>query len=171
METPDGEEGSVDDTLDAHELDRSHRAGIATNREDRRRSLDALHAVESSAANAAPGREDEWVAYVRSALGALQDALSTQALHSAGSDSPLTDIEMEEPRLRNRVIQLRRRYEDLQQRIAELHSQLDASGPDGIDIADVRRRLERLAGELRYQRAREADLVYEAYTLDLGAGD
>ena len=161
----------MDGTLDAHELDRSQHAAIATNREDRRRSLDALHEVESSAANAAPGREGEWVAYVRGALGVLEEALSTQALHSAGSDSPLTDIEVQEPRLRNRVVQLRRRYEDLQQRLAELRSQLDVSGPEGIDIADVRRRLERLAGELRYQRAREADLVYEAYTVDLGAGD
>jgi hypothetical protein len=161
----------VDDTLDARELDRSQHAAIATSREDRRRSLDALHQVESSAANAAPGREREWVSSVHRALEALEAALTTQTLHSAGSDSPLTDIEVQEPRLRNRVVQLRRSAEDLQQGIVELRSQLDTSGPDAIDVADVRRRLERLAGELRYQQARETDLVYEAYTVDLGTGD
>jgi hypothetical protein len=48
---------------------------------------------------------------------------------------------------------------------------LDESEPDEIDVADVRRTLDQLGTELRYLRAREADLVYEAYTVDLGAGD
>jgi hypothetical protein len=84
----------------------------------------------------------------------------------------LSDIEQEEPRLRNRVMQLRQHYSVLHRRVGELRSQLtDPTAPEGVDFTDVRRRLERLAAELRYQQAREADLVYEAYTVDLGAGD
>jgi hypothetical protein len=68
-------------------------------------------------------------------------------------------------------VQLRRRYADLEQRIADMRSQLDSSGPPPGDVADIRRRLEDIAAELRYLQAREADLVYEAYAVDLGAGD
>ncbi|HEU5309526.1 MAG TPA: hypothetical protein VFW97_19550 [Acidimicrobiia bacterium] len=161
----------MDDTIDAIETDVARSEAVATNRTDRKRSLDALHQVEFSAATAGPGREIDWVSDVRGALGALEDALAVQAQNSAVSDSPLSDIEVEEPRLRNRVVQLRQRYADLRQRVGELRSQLDATAPESLDLADVRRRLEALAGELRYQRAREADLVYEAYSVDLGAGD
>ena len=161
----------MDDTIDAAQTDVARSEAVAMNRADRKRSLDALHQVEFSAATAAPGRAIDWVSDVRGALGALEDALAVQAQNSAVSDSPLSDIEVEEPRLRNRVVQLRQRYADLRQRVAELRSQLDAPAPESLDVADVRRRLEGLAGELRYQRAREADIIYEAYSVDLGAGD
>jgi septal ring factor EnvC (AmiA/AmiB activator) len=150
--------------------DSTQREAISTNRADRERSLDALHALESCAANAAPGRETDWLAPVRAALEALENALDEQEQNSAVSHSTLSDIEHEDPRLRNRVVQLRRRHRELQLRVGELLSQLDELSTS-IDFADIRRRLERLAAELRYQQAREADLVYEAYTVDLGAGD
>jgi septal ring factor EnvC (AmiA/AmiB activator) len=162
----------MDETISARTLDRPQRKAIATNCTDRKRSLDALHVLEFCATTAAPGRETDWLARVRAALEALDDALGEQERNSAVSDSTLSDIEQEEPRLRNRVIQLRRRHRDLHLRVRELRSQLDEStASEGIDFADIRRRLERLAAELRYQQAREADLVYEAYTVDLGAGD
>ena len=162
----------MDEASSARTLDRIQQQSIATNRADRKRSLDALHALEVCAATAAPGRETDWRSRVRAALESLEDALGEQAQHSAVSDSTLSDIEQEEPRLRNRVIQLRQHYSGLYRRVSELRSQLDEpTASDGIDFADIRRRLERLAAELRYQQAREADLVYEAYTVDLGAGD
>jgi septal ring factor EnvC (AmiA/AmiB activator) len=165
-------EGPMDDTSSARALDTTQRDAIATNRTDRKRSLDALHVLEACAATAAPGRETDWLARVRAALEALEDALDEQAQNSAVSESMLSDIEQENPRLRNRVMQLRRRHRELQLRAGELRVHLDESpASEGIDFADIRRRLERLAAELRYQEAREADLVYEAYTVDLGAGD
>ncbi len=162
----------MDQTISAGTLSKSQKQAIAFNRADRRRSLDALHEVELCAAAPAPGRETDWLSRVRAALQALGDALGEQEHNSALSDSALSDIEQEEPRLRNRVIQLRRHYGDLGRRVSELRWQLEVpTAPEGIDFADTRRRLERLAAELRYQQAREADLVYEAYTVDLGAGD
>jgi septal ring factor EnvC (AmiA/AmiB activator) len=162
----------MDDTSSARTLVRTQQEAIATNRTDRKRSLDALHVLEFCAATAAPGRETDWLARVRAALEVLEGALGEQEQHSALSDSTLSDIEQEEPRLRNRVIQLRRRHRDLHLRVGELRSQLEEStASEGIDFVDIRRRLERLAAELRYQQAREADLVYEAYTVDLGVGD
>jgi hypothetical protein len=162
----------MDDTSSARTLVRTQQEAIATNRTDRKRSLDALHVLEFCAATAAPGRETDWLARVRAGLEVLEGALGEQEQNSALSDSTLSDIEQEEPRLRNRVIQLRRRHRDLHLRVGELRSQLEEStASEGIDFVDIRRRLERLAAELRYQQAREADLVYEAYTVDLGVGD
>jgi hypothetical protein len=149
----------------------STQQSIDTSRTDRTRSLDALHRLEFSAATAAPGRESDWLSHVRDALRTLSEALDEQERNSAVSDSPLSGIEHEEPRLWNRVVQLRARYRDLASRVSELRTQLDSPTREAIDVSDIRRRLERIAAELRYQHAREADLVYETYTVDLGGGD
>jgi small-conductance mechanosensitive channel len=160
----------LDEPNPAQDLDPTEHS-IATSRTDRTRSLDALHRLESFAATAAPGRETDWLSHVRDALRALDAALDEQERNSAVSESPLSGIEHDEPRLWNRVVQLRERYRDLASRVSELRTQLDSPTRDGIDVADIRRRLERVAAELRYQQSREADLVYEAYSVDLGGGD
>lgn len=159
--------GSVDERT----LKAAHRGTIAANRADRKRSLDALHQVEHFAGAAATGREQAWTADIGDALAVLEAALSEQGRNSGASDSPLSDIEAQEPRLRNRVTQLRQRYADLERRIEELRGQLDTTPGGSADVTDTRHRLENLAAELRYLRAREADLVYEAYSVDIGAGD
>jgi len=157
--------------VDEMTLRTGQREALIANRADRRRSLDALRQVEHVAGAAATGREEAWSADIGDALNALEAALGEQGRHSGESDSPLSDIEVQEPRLRNRVTQLRQRYGDLERRIEELRSQLDTSAGACADVDDTRHRLENLAAELRYLRAREADLVYEAYSVDIGAGD
>ncbi|HEX5094778.1 MAG TPA: hypothetical protein VFX21_02135, partial [Acidimicrobiia bacterium] len=69
------------------------------------------------------------------------------------------------------IVQLRRQYRDLTDAVRDIRMVLDDSEPDAIDVPDIRRNLDQLATELRYLRGRETDLVYEAYTVDLGAGD
>jgi hypothetical protein len=46
--------------------------------------------------------------------------------------------------------------------IAALRSELE-DAPADIDVADLRQRLAWLLTALRHQRARESDLIYEAY--------
>ncbi len=81
------------------------------------------------------------------------------------------DIEVAQPRLHRRIDALRHQYRELADAVRDLGLVLDDSDPESIDVADVRRTLDQLATELRYLRARETDLVFEAYTVDLGAGD
>jgi len=145
---------------------------VDSSRADRERSLDALHTLEIHAGRAAPGREHDWLADVHRAIAALERALTIQECNSAPDEGLLSAIERDEPRLRRRVEELRQRYRAVNDDVAALSRQLHAISPtDTIDVADIRQTLERIAGELRYQRARETDLVYEAYALDLGEGD
>jgi hypothetical protein len=147
-------------------------ANVDTSRVDRERSLDALQALEIFAGRAAPGREVDWLADMDGAIGALERALTIQAANSNPDEGLLSAIERDEPRLRSRVAELRQRYGAVNDDVAALSRQVHARGEtDTIDVTDIRQSLERIAAELRYQRARETDLVYEAYAVDLGEGD
>jgi hypothetical protein len=141
---------------------------LTTKRADRARSLGALQHVERRAGAASQGREGEWLDELRSSAYGLEVALSRER----SDDTDLfDDIERIEPRLHNRVRQLRRQYRDLADAVRDIRIVLDESEPATIDVDDLRRTLDQLANELRYLRARETDVVYEAYTVDLGAGD
>lgn len=144
---------------------------LAENRADREHSLLALHDLELRAGSPAPGREAQWLGEVLHALDALDETLARQHENSAEGDSILSDIQRDQPRLHNRVVQLRRDSRDVHEAVSRLHTQLEATPPDAIHFSDVRQQLDRVATELRYQRAREADLIYEAFNIDLGAGD
>lgn len=160
----------MDDTLRRTPL-QGDSAALAENCTDRNHSLDALQELELRAGAPAPGREAEWLTHVVHALDALERMLATQHENSADDNSVLSEIQRTQPRLHNRVVQLRRDYRDLNESVTRLHTQLGATPPDEIHFADVRQRLDRVATELRYQHAREADLLYEAFNVDLGAGD
>ena len=147
-------------------------SNVNTSRTDRERSLDALHALELHAGSAAPGREHDWLNEVHNAITTLEFALTIQEGNSAPGEGLLSAIEHDAPRLQRRVTELRQRYRAIQAGVAALGKQLNTIQPaDTIDITDIRQKLERIASELRYQRARETDLVYEAYAVDLGEGD
>jgi len=163
-------EAAMDDTLRRATLPDDSLA-LAENRTDRERSLHALQELELRAGSPAPGREAEWLSQVLRALDALETMLAAQHQNSADDASILSDIQRDQPRLHNRVVQLRRDYRDLHEAVGRLRTELEATPPDEIRSADVRQRLDRVATELRYQRAREADLIYEAFSIDLGAGD
>jgi len=74
----------------------------------------------------------------------------------------LSDIARTQPRLRNRVRGLRVTYQHLCDRIDALARELSDTGDD-VDVGDLRHRLAAVLTEIRSQRARESDLVYEAY--------
>ena len=141
---------------------------LTTKRADRARSLDALRGVEQRAGAAGPGREEAWLDALRASAFELEVALTVERSDGNGL---FDDIERAEPRLRHRIVRLRNQHRDLADAVHTLRVTLEESESHDLDVADVRRTLDQLATELRYLRAREADLVYEAYNVDLGAGD
>ena len=130
---------------------------------DQDRTLAAMHDVEDALGAAAPGRESSWRAEVLEALAVLDDATAEEYTNATKPDSLLSDIKRTQPRLRTRVRGLRTQYEQVRQTIISVRAELAKPDDDGTDVADVRQRLAWLLTALRHQRARESDLIYEAY--------
>jgi hypothetical protein len=141
----------------------SQRAGRDARRADQDRTLAAMHELERALGAAAPGRESSWREAVRSALVVLDEVTDDEYANAASPDSLLSDIKRTQPRLRTRVRGLRIQYGHLRQTIASMRAELAKPDDDGTDYADVRQRLAWLLTALRHQRARESDLIYEAY--------
>lgn len=143
-------------------------------RAGRNASRDALEVLEDALAAPTPGREHDWRNKVIDALNQLIATLETQSELDLGDNSLLTEIGNEDPRLLPRIRRLHHEHQDLRTSAASLHAQMAGSGDDSpadIDTADIRDRLAALGQRFRQHRAREADLVYEAVNIDLGAGD
>ena len=139
---------------------------------DRNVSLDALHVLEAALAEPAPSRHPQWTNRVRVGLEALQNALDAQASGDNEASSLLSEIVVDEPRLLPRIERLRRQHSELRDRTQTILDELDAqTDHDHLDVADIRDRIAELARRLRHHRAQEADLIYEAVNINLGAGD
>jgi hypothetical protein len=139
------------------------RAQLQTRRDDQDRTLEAINQLEAALAAAAFGRQAPWHDTVVAALGALDAAMVEEQSNSDDpAESLLSDIERTQPRLGHRIRGVRAQYRELRQRIGALHRAL-TTDDDDIDISDLRDRLAWLLTALRHQRARESDLIYEAY--------
>jgi TolA-binding protein len=141
----------------------SQRTRIEHHRLDQDRTLLAMHDLEAALGAAAPTREARWRADVLGALTVLGEATQHEAQNAARPDSLLSDVAFNQPRLRNRVRRLRTQYRQLQDSIESLQREFTETDEAVVDFADIRQRLAWLLTGLRHQRARESDLIYEAY--------
>ena len=141
----------------------SQRAQIDRRQIDQDRTLLAIHELEEALGTAAPAREKRWQEAVLQALSVLDEATRDEARNAEQPDSLLSDIAFNQRRLRNRVRALRAQYRQLSQSIDALRGELKQSDDAAVDFADIRQRLAWLLTALRHQRARESDLIYEAY--------
>lgn len=137
-------------------------SAMSTRQADQDRTLAAMHDLEDALAAAGPGREGPWSEAVRAALDILSDVATQEEANAAEPDSLLSDIARNQPRLRHRVHGLRAQYRQVRDTIDVLRPELERD-PASIDVADLRQRLAWLLAALRHQRARESDLIYEAY--------
>ena len=139
------------------------RSGLDSRRSDQDRTLEAVHRLETALADAAPGREPAWREAVLHTLEELDAATTEEAENAKSPDSLLSDLARNQPRLRNRARALRLQYAKVHDTIASLREELEANEGHDVDYADVRQRLGWVLVSLRHQRARESDLIYEAY--------
>jgi hypothetical protein len=151
--------------------DSARGGSVEASRTDRQRSLDAMHVLESMAGSAATGREQAWRTEVVAALLALSDAIAEQQLSYDDPAGLLAELAVEHPRLRTWIRQLRRQWHDLAATTTALADRLSEADDAAWNPADVREQLRWLMTALHHHRAREADLVFEALTVDLGVGD
>jgi hypothetical protein len=147
----------------SHRLSEQQRSGLEERQTHQGRTLDAMHQLEAALSEAAPGREQEWRESVLEAVVVLETATSEEKQNAERPDSLLSDLAHNQPRLRNRARALRIQYQKLCENLSSLRHELEQQHDSGVDYADVRQRLGWALMALRHQRARESDLIYEAY--------
>ncbi len=145
------------------EFSESQREQLKGRRADQDRTLAAIQRLEEALGTAAPGREAAWRGEVLAALAVLDEATASEEENARRPDSLLADIRRTQPRLRPRVRGVQVQYGQLRDRITALRQELGDEGELFTDFADVRLRVASLLTAFRHQRARESDLIYEAY--------
>ena len=139
------------------------RSGLDARQSDQDRTLEAMHRLEAALSEAAAGREGPWCVSVLEALSVLKEVTTEEAENARRPDSLLSDLARNQPLLRNRARAVRLQYEKVCDTIDSLRQELEERGDTAVDYADVRQRLGWVLTALRHQRARESDLIYEAY--------
>jgi hypothetical protein len=143
---------------DSLEQARVHRAGLRA----------AIGRVERALSMPAPGRADVWAKELREELHGLSDALEQHIAITESDNGLLADIIEAAPRLAHRVDVTRNDHVHLRDR---LHTALESLTESPEGVADARDRVVELLTALVRHRHLGADLVYEAYNVDIEAMD
>jgi hypothetical protein len=141
---------------------RERRAGFRT----------AMGNLERSIAAPAPGRVDAWVIGVRDAVEALRDVVDRHIFATEAPGGFLDELVEEEPRLANQAQRLREEHGEMVDAISAALARLRARPSFATEewAETMRDRLTVLMALLARHRQRGADLVYEAFDVDLGGG-
>lgn len=138
---------------------------------ERRRQLRNVALQLEEALALAAGRPSEWRDAVAVALARLQSTLDDHIAGTEGSGGLFAQLCDEEPRLDSRIAKLREEHERLKGRIADLLARVRGKVPDHDDVAEIREAALVLLGLVVRHRQRGSDLLYEAYSVDVSAGD
>lgn len=125
---------------------------------------EALVGLEAALGGAAAGREDEWRAEVAEALGELRDAFDDHVAATEGPDGLYAEITARHERLVNAVRRLGAEHVGLTNDLTELQTLLARPGP----VLAIRELGTMLLARFSRHRQRGADLVYQAYDVDIG---
>lgn len=159
--------------------DLAHHGGMTpVDDENRARALDearvrrvrlrgAMDDLEAALAAPAARRVADWWAAVMACLQGLRTALLHHVVETEADEGLLTQILTEVPRLASAVDRLRQDHVELSDAVEAL---LVRPVPRNGDSAVIRDAGLRLLGQLARHRQRGADLLYEAYSIDVGGG-
>ncbi len=142
----------------------TQREPLETVRKRRAALHEALVEFETSLAAPAAGREDDWRADVSVALGGLREAFTEHVAVTEGPDGLYADITHDHERLANPVRRLGAEHVSISNDLTEIEALL--AGSEASE--GVRALATALIGRLAHHRQRGADLVYEAYNVDIG---
>ncbi|HVM20473.1 MAG TPA: hemerythrin domain-containing protein [Egibacteraceae bacterium] len=121
--------------------------------------------LETAISAAAAGREDPWADQVRVALARLSDAFTEHVEQTEGPDGLFDQVRRRAPRLDAHCRRLTDEHRQIATRLAGAAAALDD------DTASAREAVLKLLALMSRHRQRGADLVYEAYEVDLGGSD
>lgn len=132
----------------------------------RRASLhQVLVDLEATIAAATPGREDAWREHVSEALDRLTAAFTTHVAETEGPDGLFDEVRRRSPRLDGQCRRLTSEHRSIAEELSAAVASLDG------DVTETRERVMTLLARLVRHRQQGADLVYEAYDVDLGGSD
>ena len=129
----------------------------------------ALVAVEKAISSPAVGREADWSKDVLRQLQDLGHALGEHVEVTERPEGLYDEISQKAPRLAHQIEKLRLEHPEMREDARRLVARLEANAPGGDwPLAEARDDLQRLLGKLVRHRQAGADLVWEAYNLDIG---
>jgi hypothetical protein len=137
----------------------------------RRRTLhDALVHLEMAISSPAAGRIPEWSAQVTKDLIGVRDAFDQHIEATEKPDGLYDEIMQRAPRLAHTVDRLREEHPSIAASIAATIGRMEADEVvrDDWPVDQARDDLQRLIGSLVRHRQKGADLVWEAYNVDIG---
>jgi hypothetical protein len=123
--------------------------------------------VESALAAPGPGRDDAWRKELGQSLLVLSDALEWHISGTEGEDGLLAEILTTAPRLAHKIDQAHADHARIRAAIAAAAAGTDA----GTDVVALRQDVVALLTDLVHHRQFGADLVYDAYNVDIEAVD
>lgn len=130
--------------------------------------LVAMHGLEAALAAAARGREQPWSERVLNNLRLVRQALHEHVASAEEPDGLFAEIDLCRPTLVRRVEQVRCEHASLLGQGEKLLASVESNAPD---CDDIRQQAMYLLNALRRHQAAEADLIFESFFTDIGAGD
>lgn len=130
----------------------------------RERRIELKHAMsELELAAAGAAGDATWIDGLRLALAELDEALDAHVAEVEADDGLLAELIADAPRLASRVRRLRDEHQLLAGRVQACRAMLDEPDPH-----EIRQEILDLLVALAHHRHTGADLVYEAYNVDIG---
>ena len=126
---------------------------------------DALHGLERALAG--PSDADHWIEGVAACLAELRRALDEHIEVTEGPGGLLEEVRDLAPRLSGEIGFIEAEHEELVDLLGKALTSLEQS----TDPKAIRNRAMALLPRLSLHRQRGADLVYDAYNVDIAAGD
>jgi hypothetical protein len=137
----------------------------------RRRTLhEALVGLEFAISSPAAGRIPDWTNLVTKEVTAIRDAWDQHVDTTEKPGGLYEEIVGISPRLSSTVDRLRDEHPDITHAVAQMLSRLEQVEIGGLPwpLDDARDDLQRFIGKVIRHRQKGADLVWEAYNLDIG---
>ena len=106
------------------------------------------------------------------ALAEFRRTLAEEKQAVCGSSGLFENIRSDEPRLAAETLRIASQYRELDDSIKQLEQYVaPTEGPESLDFNQWRQQIADLTARYRKLRAQEADLIFDAYSTDIGAGD